>query len=490
MSGRLIFDITTAALWRSKHVGIVRAELELARRAGTAWNGPLAYSFYDQVTRQFYEFKPNVAREILNGERTADFSRPAPPAPQPVPPGSIGRRRRIALTLARVAQQPTGRSIIRMLRRRLALAAMALIARERELRLAHRLDDASGPLRSGACAADAPDPMPVFFVGPIAFGADDILVSAGLDWEHKDIRQISKLRQQFGFKYVPVCYDIVPMTMPEYCSPEYVEKLRAYFDILLADSDLIMCISDNVMQELLEHSRSRVARTPHAASFHLGCDPHRQTKPRILPESLWQKNFILFVSTVEPRKNHRFAYEVWKHIVRERLVPEDYTLVFVGHVGGISSRELIAEIDRCSDLKERLLVLREVDDDLLAELYKNCKFTIFPSLYEGYGLPLVESLFYKKMCIASTGGSLPEIAPPFLGLLDPHDFQGWVNAIAELINNPSKLSEIETAIRSYDSLLSWNQSAQEFFRPIRMLTDGRADAPRAVIRQAGRSLAD
>src|SRR5438045_6658259 len=64
-------------------------------------------------------------------------------------------------------------------------------------------------------------------------------------------------------------------------------------------------------------------------------------------------------------------------------------------------------------------ILDEIDDAALDRLYRNCLFTVYPSLYEGWGLPVGESLNYGKICIATNTSSVPEIAPALTDLLDP-----------------------------------------------------------------------
>ena len=92
-----------------------------------------------------------------------------------------------------------------------------------------------------------------------------------------------------------------------------------------------------------------------------------------------------------------------------------------------------------SKLKEKILVLKGINDEELSWLYRNCMFTAYPSLYEGWGLPVAESLRYGKFCIASKISSVPEIAPDLTKLIDPLDAMEWYNTIKFYITSIKKM---------------------------------------------------
>jgi glycosyltransferase involved in cell wall biosynthesis len=474
MSSRLIFDVTTSIRWKKNLVGIVRVEAELASRAEKYWPGPVVYCYYDGATRDFYEVKRDAVRRRFDDDMMFDFPLPTGASAAgashaaPSTPGSTGAlRHSIVRKIQAWALLPPNAPTYRRWLRRLQLAALSFIARESELRAFHerqRRLDRNEPVDPQPKPDTGRPPNP-HFGGAIAFAPDDVYATAGIDWEHKDINRLCELKQAVGFRYVSFCYDIIPLLFPEFCSPGYVQLIHGYFSVVVQESELIVCISKQSELDLQAYWKER--RFDHVRStwIHLGCDPRRKPKPAALPAPLEGKQFVLMVSTIEPRKNHRFAYEVWKYIVANELVPENYCLVFAGAVGGYVEG-LIEEIRHCDILNGRLILLNDVNDDLLASLYQKCAFTIFPTFYEGFGLPLVESLYYNKVCIPSDRGSLREITPPFLTCLEPHDFHGWVAEIARLINEPPRLRELETRISQYTNLTTWEQSATQFYKAI------------------------
>ena len=123
--------------------------------------------------------------------------------------------------------------------------------------------------------------------------------------------------------------------------------------------------------------------------------------------------------------------------------------------------------------------LPHAGDDELAWLYRNCAFTMYPSFYEGWGLPVSESLAYGKYCLASDTSSLPEAGAGLAGHLDPLDFVAWRDAVLALIRSPELLEAHETKIRDTYRPTTWAQSASR----LREVLGNLSAAPAAVIKR-------
>jgi len=116
------------------------------------------------------------------------------------------------------------------------------------------------------------------------------------------------------------------------------------------------------------------------------------------------------------------------------------------HGWGIS--EFLGDIANDPRTKGLITIMNHVTDEELSLLYANASFTAFPSLYEGWGLPVAEALSYGKFCLCSDQGSLPEISGDLLNYLDPWNVQEWADCIQELVENPQILEKKERLIRS------------------------------------------
>lgn len=175
--------------------------------------------------------------------------------------------------------------------------------------------------------------------------------------------------------------------------------------------------------------------------------------------SLLDQDFVIYVSSLDLRKNHILLINVWRRLVQQRgeRAPQ---LLLVGRNmwRGEQIMELVAGEPQ---LARKVKFLQNVDDEELHWLYSNCKFTLYPSLYEGWGLPVAESLANGKVCLASSSTSTAEIAPDLTELLDPYDFKAWLEKVCHFIDNPAALTAREDEIRNNFSFVDWDESVSQ-----------------------------
>jgi glycosyltransferase involved in cell wall biosynthesis len=160
---------------------------------------------------------------------------------------------------------------------------------------------------------------------------------------------------------------------------------------------------------------------------------------------------VLFVSTIEVRKNHQLLMRVWRRLLEEMRPSDVPWLVFVGRIGWMVD-DFVRQLHACDFLNGRIIVIADATDTELAALYRSCLFTVFPSLYEGWGLPVTESLSLGKPCLASDRTSLPEAGGPFARYFDPEN-------VAEAT------AAIRGAIEDRDGLRRWEDQIKREFRP-------------------------
>ncbi|MBF8254705.1 MAG: glycosyltransferase WbpX, partial [Deltaproteobacteria bacterium] len=117
-------------------------------------------------------------------------------------------------------------------------------------------------------------------------------------------------------------------------------------------------------------------------------------------------------------------------------------------------------------LQGTIVVLPGVDDRQLAGLYADAAFCLYPSAYEGYGLPVIEAFFHGKAVLASTGGAIPEVVGEFSPCLDPRDTDLWYSTLKRWIVDPNARAPYEDAIRRRFRHPTWDEAAARFFREI------------------------
>lgn len=168
------------------------------------------------------------------------------------------------------------------------------------------------------------------------------------------------------------------------------------------------------------------------------------------------KRFVLFVSSIDVRKNHVLLINVWRRLIQERGAGTPH-LVLVGRVFW-RGEEVVTAVTTERGLSQFVHILSDVNDGDLDWLYRNAMFTLYPSIYEGWGLPVAESLAYGKLCITSDSTATREISPELTDLLDPYDFRAWLNRVDLYLDNPDALKRKETKIAAEFRRVDWRES--------------------------------
>jgi glycosyltransferase involved in cell wall biosynthesis len=468
-TGRVVFDLSSAAQWSGPPVGIIRAQRELARWARA--NLPnVTFAFFDSRTMVFREISDRHAAAFIAGAASVNaWSLPDPTG---------GRKRRsdsIPRWLGNLLQ--LRRTTLRVLER----VRLADGPRWRS-RLAERLQ---GPLitprhRAPMFNADGSRrpflPLDVALGEPVILSAEDTLVAAGSGWTHTNIEAIAAARAVAGFRFVVVCYDVIPLIRPDFFVPHDVSSAQRYWAGVARHADLVIANAQVVADDFRSVARSAGVVPPPVAVCPLGANPPSVVADATatLPEELRPGGYALFVSTIEPRKGHDLLYRVWLRLL-EANVPQaaDFKLVFVGRPGWMVD-ELMRALETDPRIAASLLRLNRVTDAELDVLYRSAAFCLYPSQYEGYGLPVVEAFSRGKAMLVSDGGALSEVAAGLTPPLPARDEDAWFEVLRRWIQDPAARAPFEAAIRERFRHPTWDEAAAGMFRVIAEARDNPA----------------
>ncbi len=168
---------------------------------------------------------------------------------------------------------------------------------------------------------------------------------------------------------------------------------------------------------------------------------------------------VLAVGTVQPRKNYELLVRAFRPVA-ERL---PHSLVIVGGKGWLTEG-LAAEIDR-QGLTTRVHLAGFVDDEDLPALYSTAELFVFPSLYEGFGLPLLEAMACGVPVISSNASSLPEVVRSIEGeatiLISPHDEPAWTAEMLRLLTDSDARRLLVEAGLTQSKRFTWRASARQ-----------------------------
>jgi glycosyltransferase involved in cell wall biosynthesis len=288
---------------------------------------------------------------------------------------------------------------------------------------------------------------------------NDIFVTIGLDWDYSNYKLIYELKKNIGFKVVTCFYDAIPITHPHLVHSDYFGKIF-YIHIynLINISDKIFCISNFSKKELEKLIiANEFSFNAKLKTIYLGSDIKNKKNCNYLEI---KEKYVLYVSTIEARKNHELLVDVWDALV-SKYKENAPKLILVGMYGwGIESFQ--RKLKSNKKLLDFITIKDRVSDEELVELYQNSTFCVFPSLVEGWGLGAAEALSYGKVCLISEAESLSE-ATQFLMPALPNDKDIWVNEVSKLFYNEQYLKENEEKISSKYLLRTWNDFSQDFY---------------------------
>jgi len=397
-------------------------------------------------------------------ERVVDIHRPGGAARD----GLVGRLRRWLLD--RVWNLPGEVSAVLL---RAGVLQMAALRQFRQLRRRR-----ARPAQAPAAPAESRPESTVGFAGQ----PGDILLIPGAPWSEPGYGAfLEEARRRYRLEPALLLYDLIPLRRPEWCAADLVEKFGYWLRTTLPQCTRLMAISKATATDVEAYARevglslsAPVWPVPIGTDF--GAPLGGGEPARGLPAP---GSYVLFVSTMEARKNHVMLFKVWRRLVSELHSAQVPTLVFAGRVGWLVS-DLIQQLENTDWLDGKIRLIRDPTDAELTALYEGCKFTVFPSLFEGWGLPVSESLGRGQPCLSSDRTSLPENGGTLVRYFDPENLDDVYRAVRAVIDDPAGLEEWRAEVRRSFRHTPWEDTADA----ILACCLGSADRPAAPAAEA------
>lgn len=273
---------------------------------------------------------------------------------------------------------------------------------------------------------------------------------------------IVNLKRTHDARFAMLFHDFIPIYARETCDQGTAVVFREFVDQMLPVVDLAMCVSRSTERDLKRYCSERGTPVPPTLVTRLGTS-FDEFFPGVgdaaapgRPGAGGRDPFVLFVSTIEGRKNHNFMFRTWRALIERGVdVPR---LVCVGRIGW-RAETFLTNLLESDYLGGRIELREDVSDEALNRLYRDCLFTVFPSVYEGWGLPIGESLGHGKLCVLADNSSLPEVAGEFGCFIPIDDVAAAADAIAALLAEPDRLHAYEAAIAARFTPLRWEDIA-------------------------------
>ena len=257
---------------------------------------------------------------------------------------------------------------------------------------------------------------------------------------------------------VVTIHDLSVVLYPDKHERRIARRARRRLPIMLRAAAMIITPTEAVKREICQRFRvdpNQVAVTPEAPRQSFQPLSPADCAPTIQRLGL-DGNFILSVGTIEPRKNLLTLVRAFDQILRRTT--ERPQLVIAGGQGWLSDD--LHRFVTHANFGDRLKMTGYLDDQDLRALYSSCKAFVYPSLYEGFGLPPLEAMACGAPVIASRIPSLSEVLENNAHFVDPLDVIAMASAIQEMLGNEAERNRLATLGKQHAAKFSWDRTAR------------------------------
>ncbi|MEO1427510.1 MAG: glycosyltransferase family 1 protein [Cyanobacteria bacterium J06633_8] len=263
-------------------------------------------------------------------------------------------------------------------------------------------------------------------------------------------------------------YDLTFIKYPQFTNSvveTYTQKVKR----CLQWTDLVLTISESSKQDIIKYlqvDENKVVVTPLASRYH--ADYLTDARIEELSKQVkydFSVPYLLFVSTIEPRKNIRAIISAFNYLKEKHKIP--HNLVMIGRKGW-HYEPIFAAIEQ-SPWKSQIYHLDYLSDAMVALFYAKADAFVYPSHYEGFGLPVLEAMTLGTPVVTSNNSSLPEVAGDAALLINPDEPMQLAEAILKLISDSQLRQEFVEKGKERAKMFSWERTAVETLKAYRSI---------------------
>jgi glycosyltransferase involved in cell wall biosynthesis len=250
---------------------------------------------------------------------------------------------------------------------------------------------------------------------------------------------------------VYMIHDLIPITHPQFCRAGEAERHARRVGNMLRSAVGIIGNSQATLDSLHAFAISAEMPVPLTLAAPLGTGVGHIIRQAPVPDG--RPTFVM-LGTIEARKNHLLMLQVWIHLVRT-YGDQAPRLLIIGQRGW-ECDEVFKILDRNNELRGTVVEIGNCSDAEVAEHLRNARALLFPTLAEGYGLPLIEALVSSTPVIASDLPVFHEIGQGVPDFVDPHDASAWFDAIVAYAEGGSPARDAQIARTKAYRAPSWD----------------------------------
>jgi glycosyltransferase involved in cell wall biosynthesis len=261
---------------------------------------------------------------------------------------------------------------------------------------------------------------------------------------------------------VATLHDASPMRFPEWYGGGVRKLKNCMLRKTARNADHVIALSHFSVSELVDWfgvEERRISVVPCGVAAHWLDAPPREETDRTLARHGLRPGYFLFVGTLQPRKNVERILQAYLALPPQ--VRKERQLVIVGRAGW-RCNDLLAQIKDAQQREEQVIWLNYIEgEDALRHIYARASALVFPSLHEGFGIPVVEAFASGIPVVTSNTTSLPEVSQGAALEVDPLSVNDIASAMASLVRDEALRERCIAAGRVRASELTWNRAVEK-----------------------------
>lgn len=255
-------------------------------------------------------------------------------------------------------------------------------------------------------------------------------------------------------------HDLIPYILPHTTGKSYLKNFLKEMPNIIDNSDGIITVSEYSKRDILKFfpgfQEDRIFVTPLAANETFAPLDKEYCKKDVQQKFNFNNPFILYLGGFSLRKNVKGLVDSFNNIFNK--LDKEYNLVIVGSLRdeGLKLKDYAMSLP----VKNNIIFTGFVEDDYLPILYNGCNLFVYPSLYEGFGLPPLEAMSCKTAVLASNLTSIPEVVYSDEVLIDPYNNEELNEKLLSILNNESLRNTIAEKCFNKSKDFSWKKTAE------------------------------
>jgi glycosyltransferase involved in cell wall biosynthesis len=261
-------------------------------------------------------------------------------------------------------------------------------------------------------------------------------------------------------------HDLGPVLFPEIYSKNYRDRWIIDLEQGLISAAKVIGVSETVEDQLKNHYPEygdKITSTFLGVSEEYLKTADIEKEKRMIEKMGLKTPFLLYIGAADPKKNLKAFLKGFSIYLHSRIQKPLYRLVFVGEKTWGGYEDFRQAIEKYN-LHDRIDFTGYIDYSALPALYRSSELFIFPSLFEGFGLPVLEAMASGAPCLISNKPALTEVGSNVAEYFDPDSPENIAEKLDMLLQNPEKLKKMKSVGRNYAKKFTWEKTAMKTVR--------------------------